>query len=111
LGIGSEGEAGGDELLGVGGVGGEEDILRRAVGELLGERGGGAEGGDELDAGGVLVGGGEGGDDGLEVGGAGELELFGLGAEWRGCDQESEAEDSGPDSFEQVLAPEDSLRG
>ena len=71
------GEVGGDELLRVDVVGGEEEVLWVAVGELLGERGGGAEGGDDLDAGGVLVGGCEGGDDGLEIGGGGDVKLFG----------------------------------
>ena len=60
------------------GVGGEEDILWGSVGKLLRECGGGAEGGDEVNAGGALVSGGERGHYGLEVGGAGELELLGL---------------------------------
>ena len=72
----ADGDAGVDELLRVGGVGGEKDVLRGAVGELLGECRGGAEGSDEVDAGGVLVSGSKSGHYGLEVGGAGELELL-----------------------------------
>jgi len=73
---GAERDASRDKLLRVGSVGGEKDILRSAVRELLGERGGGSERCDEMDAGGALVFGGEGGDHGLEIGGAGELKLL-----------------------------------
>jgi hypothetical protein len=75
-GLGGVGELAGDELFGVNEVGGEEDIEGGAGFDLLHERGGAAEGGDELDAGGVFVGGGESGQDGLEVGGGGDVELF-----------------------------------
>ena len=68
-------------MLRVDGVGGEEDVLRGAVGELLRERGGGAEGGDEVDASGTLVSGGERGHYGLQVGGAGKLKLLRLRAD------------------------------
>lgn len=81
----------------MGGVGGEKDVLWGAVGELLGERGGGAEGGDEMDAGGALVLGGERGHDGLEIGGAGDLELFGLGAEWKGGSYEEREKENSED--------------
>ena len=54
-GSGFASEACGDDLLGMCGVGGEEDVLRIAVDELLGEGCRGAEGGDDLDAGGSLV--------------------------------------------------------
>ena len=54
-GRGAVGEAGDDELLGMHVVGGEEDVLWIAVEQLLGERCGGAEGGDDFDAGGSLV--------------------------------------------------------
>ena len=50
--------------------------MRIAVEELLGECCGGAEGGDDFDAGGVLVGCGQGGHDGLEIGGCGDVDLF-----------------------------------
>ena len=77
------------------GVGGEEDVLRSAVGELLRERGRGAEGGDEVDAGGVLVLGGERGHDGLEIGGAGELELLFARGGWGSKDGEGEEGEQG----------------
>lgn len=87
-GVGSRGGAQrcprGDELLRVAGVRGQEDVLRRAVGELLRERGGGTERGDEADSGGVLVLRRECRHDGLQVGCAGELELFGFGEEGGG---------------------------
>ena len=70
------GEVGGDELFWVDVVGGEEDVLRIAVAELLGEGGGGAEGGDDLDAGGVLVCCRERGEDRLEVGCGGYVEFL-----------------------------------
>ncbi len=73
----AEGLVGGDELLGVYVVGREEEILGVAVEELLGERGGRAEGGDDLDAGLRLVGGGEVGKNGLKVGRGGDVELSG----------------------------------
>ncbi len=71
------GEIGGDELFGVDVVCGEEEVLGVAVGDLLGKGGGGAEGGDDFDAGGHLVLGCEGGEDGLEVGGGGDVEFSG----------------------------------
>ena len=52
------GEVVGDEFFGVDEVGGKKEILGVAVFDLLGESGRGAEGGDDLDARGVLVGGG-----------------------------------------------------
>ena len=84
-----------DELLRVNGVGREEDILRGAVGKLLRERGGGAEGRDEVDAGSALVSRGERGHYGLEVGGAGDLELFGLCADDWGEGREGEKSEEG----------------
>ena len=77
------------------GVGGEENILRGAVGELLRERGRGAEGTDKVDAGGALVSGSERGHYGLEVGGAGDLELFGLCADDWGEGREGEKSEEG----------------
>ncbi len=80
VGVGSwrgGGEAGGDELFGMDVVGGEKDVLRVAVEQLLGEGGGGAEGGDDLDAGGLLVGGCQCGQNGLEIGGGSDVEFFG----------------------------------
>ena len=72
------GEVGGDELLGMDVVSGEEDVLRVAVEDLLGEGCGGAEGGDDFDAGGVFVCCGQRGEDGLKIGGCGDVEFFGL---------------------------------
>ena len=71
------GEAGGYELLRVNVVGGEEGVLRIAVGDLLGESGGRAEGGDDLDAGGLLVLRCESRKNWLEIRGGGDVELFG----------------------------------
>jgi len=58
-------------------VGGEEEVLGIAVGNLLGEGCRGAEGRNDLDACGLLVLGCEGGKDGLKVCGGGDVELFG----------------------------------
>ncbi len=58
-------------------VGGEEEVLGIAVGNLLREGCRGAEGRDDLDACGLFVLGGEGGEDGLKIGGGGDVELFG----------------------------------
>lgn len=84
-----------DKLLRVDGVGGEKDVLRGAVGELLRERGGGAEGGDKVNASSALVSGGERGHYGLEVGGAGDLKLRGLGADVGGKDRKGEESEQG----------------
>lgn len=81
---------GGDELLGMDEVGGEEDIGGRTVLDLLGEGGRGSEGWNDVDAGGLFIGCGEGGKDGLEVGGGGDVELCcggeGLCAGRRDCE-------------------------
>ena len=61
------GEVVGDEGFGVNEVGGEEKVLGIAVFELLGERGRGAEGGNDFNSGGVLVEGCQRRKDGLEV--------------------------------------------
>ena len=95
MGVGPRATPAVDELLRVDGVGGEKDVLRGAVGELLRERGGGAEGGDEVDAGGALVGGGERGHYGLEVGGAGELKLRRLRADGGSRDHNERGERRG----------------
>ena len=71
-------QVGGDELLGEGVVGGEEEVDGGAVLDLLREGGGGAVADGDVGAGGVLVGFDEGGHDGLEVGGGGDAELFWL---------------------------------
>jgi hypothetical protein len=86
---GSERETGIDELLWVDGVGGEEDVLRSAVGQLLRKRGRRSEGGNKVNAGRALVSGGERGHYGLEVGGAGDLQLL-LRVEAGHDDHESE---------------------
>ncbi len=96
-GVALGGERGGDELLGVDVVGGEEEVLRVAVLELLGEGGGGAEAGDDVDAGELFVVCGEGGQDGSEVGCGGDVEGFGLG-ETEGGGEEGEGEGEGEDS-------------
>ena len=92
---GTEGDAGIDELLRVDGVGGEEDILRRTVAELLRKCGGGAEGGNELYASSAMVSGGERGHYGFEVGGAGELQLRVLRADRGSKDREGEESEQG----------------
>ena len=51
--------------------------MRIAVGDLLGERGRGAEGRDDLDASGLLILRGECGEDRLKVCGGGNVEFFG----------------------------------
>lgn len=73
---GAERDTGINKLLRVDGVRGEKEILGGAVGQLLGERCRGAEGGDEVDSRSVLVSVGERRHDGLEVGGAGQLQLL-----------------------------------
>ncbi len=69
-------EVGGDELLGEGVVGGEEDVDGSAVLDLRGQRGGGAVADDELYALGLLVGVGEGRHHRLQVGGGGDAKFF-----------------------------------
>jgi hypothetical protein len=77
------------------GIGGEEDVLWGAVGELLRERRGGAEGGHEMDACSALVSGRERGHYRLEVGGAGELKLSSLRVDDWGEDREGEKSEEG----------------
>ena len=73
-------ELGVGELLWMGAVRGEEEVLWSAVLELLGEGGRGAEGGDDVGATFLFEGGGKGGEDGLEVCGGGDVEdLAGVG--------------------------------
>ena len=69
------GEAGGDELVGVGAVGGEKEVLRVSVGELLRESGGGAEAGDDVDASLSFVGCGKGRENWLQISGGCYVEL------------------------------------
>ena len=71
------GETRGDKLLRVNVVGGEEDVLGVAVGDLLGKSGGGAEGCDDLDAGSLLILCCEGRQDWLQIRSGGDVELFG----------------------------------
>ena len=94
-----EGGGGGGEvrlgkLLGMGAIGGEEEIFRSTVLELLREGRGGAEGRNDVDASLLFVLGGEGGEDGLEVGGGGDVELVWatLGQSARSMTQEGECE-------------------
>lgn len=74
----------------MGAIGGKEKVGGGAVLDLLGERGGGAEGGDEGYAGLGLVLTGELGEYRLEIGGGGDVERrfwgcgLGWGLGWRG---------------------------
>ena len=83
------GEVCGDELLGMDVVGGEEEVLRIAVGDLLREGCRGTEGlAMILTPVACSYCGGEGGQDGLEIGGGGDVELFGRlrMRGWRPCE-------------------------
>ena len=69
------GEVSVDELLGVGAVSGKEEVFRCAVLQLLSKGRGGAEGGQNVDAGLALVLGSKGGEDGLQISGHGDVEF------------------------------------